>query len=120
MSLPPHYQQKTIKNYLKFLAKSLKDQFISITNQYRYLPKSTFTGVNRLLVFVYLNNDNVKRHKTQRYHLLKGIIKNYNIIITGKNFYGQPIDSDIKQQDKAKIILLGVCWIMITLTIIID
>ena len=26
----------------------------------------------------------------------EGIIKNYNIIISGKNFYHQPIDSDIK------------------------
>ena len=26
----------------------------------------------------------------------KGIIKNYNVIINGKNFYDQPIDSGIK------------------------
>ena len=26
----------------------------------------------------------------------KGIIKNYNVIINGKNFYDQPIDSSIK------------------------
>ena len=30
------------------------------------------------------------------YHLPKGIIKDYNVIINGKNFYDQVIDSDIR------------------------
>ena len=60
--------------------------------------ESNFVGVNRLFVLVYLNRDNdVKRFKTRRYYLTKGRIKNYNVIINGKNFYDQPIDSDIKR-----------------------
>ena len=54
-------------------------------------------GVNRLFVLIYTNQDDVsKRFKTQRYYLLKGIIKNYNVIINGQKFYDQSIDSDIK------------------------
>ena len=36
------------------------------------------------------------------------IIDNYNVIINGKNFYDQPIDSDIKRYEK-----LGTtgCWL---------
>ena len=30
------------------------------------------------------------------YYLLKDIIKNYNVIINGKNFYDKAIDSDTK------------------------
>ena len=60
--------------------------------------ESNFVGVNRLFVLVYLNRDNdVKRFKTRRYYLTKVRIKNYNVIINGKNFYDQPIDSDIKR-----------------------
>ena len=60
--------------------------------------ESNFVGVNRLFVLVYLNRDNdVKRFKTRRYYLTKGRIKNYNVIINGKNFYDQRIDSDIKR-----------------------
>ena len=60
--------------------------------------ESNFVGVNRLFLLVYLNRDNdVKQFKTRRYYLTKGRIKNYNVIINGKNFYDQPIDSDIKR-----------------------
>ena len=54
--------------------------------------------VKRLFVLIYQNhNDNAKRYKTRRYHLPKGIIENYSVNINGKNFYDQPIDSNIKR-----------------------
>ena len=31
---------------------------------------------------------------------LKDIISNYNVIINGKNFYDQPIDSDVKRYEE--------------------
>ena len=46
-------------------------------------------------MFVLVYSDEDKNSK--RYYLRKGIIKNYNVIINGKNFCDQPIDSDIKQ-----------------------
>ena len=50
-----------------------------------------------MFVLIYLNRDNDrKRFKAQRYYLPKGIIKNYIVIIIGKNFNDQPTDSDIK------------------------
>ena len=60
--------------------------------------ESNFVGVNRLFLLVYLNRDNdVKQFKTRRYYLTKDRIKSYNVIVNGKNFYDQPIDSDIKR-----------------------
>ena len=43
-----------------------------------------------------------KRFKTERYFSLKRIIDNYNVIIKAKNFYGQAIDSDIKQYEEVR------------------
>ena len=72
-----------------------------MTNEYRSFIELNFAEVNRLFVLVYLNRDNdVKRFKTRRYYLPKGTIKNYNVIINGKSFYDQPIDSDIKRYEK--------------------
>ena len=42
-------------------------------------------------------DDDSKRFKAKRYYLPKGIIKNYNMIINGKSFYDQAIDSYIKR-----------------------
>ena len=51
-----------------------------------------------MLVLIYPNSDNnSKRYKVISYYLPKGIVKNYNVIINGKNLYDQPIDSDIKR-----------------------
>ena len=44
-----------------------------------------------------MNRDiDVKRFKTRGYYLPKDIIQIYNVIINGKTFYDQAIDSDIK------------------------
>ena len=73
------------------------------TNEFRYFLKSNFVWINRLLVLIYSVHDgNAKRFKAKRYYLPKGIIKNYKMIINGKNFYDQAIDSDIKQPGKNK------------------
>ena len=78
------------------------------TNEYIYLLQSNFVAVNRLFVLVYSNEDeNAKRFKTQRYYLPNGIIKNYKVIINGKNFYDQPIDSDTKQYEEIRKLRTG-------------
>ena len=76
MFLLSFYELKAIENYLNFLAKDLKDQFIGMnikqklrtkitTNEYRYFLKSNFVGFNTLFVLVYSNQDvSYKRFKT--------------------------------------------------------
>ena len=55
-----------------------------------------------MYVLVYSNtNDNAKRYKGRRQDLPKGVIKNY-VIIDGKNFHDQPIDSDIKRYEEIR------------------
>ena len=61
-----------------------------------------------MFVLVYSNaEDNTKRYKAQRYNLPKAIMKNYNVIINGKNFYDQPVDSDVKRYEEIRKLTTG-------------
>ena len=65
--------------------------------EYRYFLESIFVRVSRLFELVYLNKGNdLKRFEAQIYYLPEGIIKNYSVIINGKNLHHKPIDSNIK------------------------
>ena len=48
-----------------------------------------------------------KRFNAQKYYLPKGILKNYNVIINEKNFYDQPIDSDLKRYEEIRKLTTG-------------
>ena len=57
-------------------------------NEYRYFLESNFVGVDRLFVLVYSNKESASKiFKVKKYYLPKDIMKNYNVIINGKNFY---------------------------------
>ena len=43
----------------------------------------------------------------QKLYLSKVIIKNYNVIINGKSFYDQAIDSDIKRNEEIRKLTTG-------------
>ena len=59
--------------------------------------ESNFVGTKRLFVLVYSNEHAAfKRFKAKNYCFPEGLIDNYNVIINGKIFYDQGIDSDIK------------------------
>ena len=61
-----------------------------------------------MFVLVYLNEDpDSERFKAKRYYLPKDRIKNYNVIINGKNFYDQVIDSDIKRYEEIRKLTTG-------------
>ena len=80
----------------------------STTNQFRFFLESNFVGVNRLFVLVHSSEEAAfKRSNAKRYYLPKAIIANYNVIINGKNFYDQAIDSDIKRYEKIRKLMTG-------------
>ena len=87
----------------------IKSENKNATSGYRYFLRSNFVGVSRLLVLVYSDqDDNAKRFKMwRRYYLPKGIIDNYNVIMNGKNFYDQPINSNIKRYEEIKKLTTG-------------
>ena len=61
-------------------------------NRYlNYLIDPRFQGVNRLFVLAFENENDRISHST--YYLLKVEIKDYNVMIDGRNFFDQPINS---------------------------
>ena len=64
-------------------------------NRYlNHLVNPSFQGVNRLFVLSFENEDDRTSHST--YYLPKVEIKDYNVMIDGKNFFDQSINSDLK------------------------
>ena len=72
----------------------------------------SFQGVRRIFVLAYATaadaaNDKADIKKNRNYFLPRGEIKNYNVLIDGRNFYDQPINGLIKQYDEIKKISTG-------------
>ena len=64
-------------------------------NRYlNYLINPSYQGVNRLFVLSFEDEDQRKSHST--YHLPKVEAKDYNVMIDGRNFFDQPINSMTK------------------------
>ena len=65
-----------------------------------HLINPSFQGVNRLLVLSFENEDGRKSHST--YYLPKIEIKDYNVLIVGRNFFDQPINSMTKTYENIR------------------
>ena len=70
----------------------------------------SFQGVNRLFVIAYnrlADNDNqFNRNSQQIYYLPRNDLKKY-VIIDGRNFYDNPIESDIEKYRELKKVMIG-------------
>ena len=68
----------------------------------------SFQGVNRLLVMTY-NRVNVQRTRNgqRKYYLPRISLNKYNVIIDGRNFYDNPIESDIEKYRELKKVMIG-------------
>ena len=75
-------------------------------NRYlNYLINPSFQGVNRLFVLSFENENDRTSHST--YYLTKVEIKDYNVMIDGKNFFDQPINSMTKTYENIRKIATG-------------
>ena len=77
-------------------------------NVFKYInldPSSQ--GVNRLFVMAYNRaNGQPTRNGQQKYYLPRIYLEKYNVIIDGKNFYDNPIESDIeKYRELTKVMI---------------
>ena len=61
-------------------------------NNLNYLIDSTFIEVNRLFVFSFENEND--RTSFSKYYVPNVQIKNFNVLIDGKSFFGMPIKND--------------------------
>ena len=102
VSLPGKDEEKL----LNFLSKSfqrsvfynqckIKSVNKDISNEYIYFVTSNFVG--SIILFVLSRSNEVNNGKNlEHFYLSRKVIKNYSVIINGKNFYDKPIDSNMK------------------------
>ena len=75
-------------------------------NRYlNHLINPSFQGVKRLFVLSFENENGRTSHST--YYLPKVEIKDYNVMIDGKNFFDQPINSMNKTYENIRKIAIG-------------
>ena len=78
-------------------------------NNFKYISLDpSFQGVNRLFVMAYSRvDDQPTRNRQQKYYLPRIDLNKYNVTIDGRNFYDNPIESDIEKYRKLKKVMIG-------------
>ena len=75
-------------------------------NQYLdFLVNCSFQGVNRLFALLFQNEIDRKVHTG--YYLPQVETKYYNVMIDGKSFFNQPVESDMTTHDNIQKIATG-------------
>ena len=74
----------------------IEDTYVNV---FKYISLDpSFQGVNRLFLMAYnRENGQPTRDDQQKYYLPRIDLKKYNVIIDGRNFYDNPIESDIEK-----------------------
>ena len=68
----------------------------------------SFQGVDRLFVMAYNRaNGQPTRNGRRKYYLPRIDLEKYNFIIDGRNFYDNPIESDIEKYRELKKVMIG-------------
>ena len=78
-------------------------------NVFKYINLDpSFQGVNRLFVMAYNRaNGQPTRNGQQKYYLPRIDLEKYNVIIDGRNFCDNPIESDIEKYRELKKVMIG-------------
>ena len=78
-------------------------------NVFKYINLDpSFQGVNRLFVMAYNRaNGQPTRNGQRKYYLPRIDLEKYNVIIDGRNFYDNPIESDIEKYRELKKVMIG-------------
>ena len=78
-------------------------------NVFKYINLDpSFQGVNRLFVMAYNRaNGQPTRNGQQKYYLPRIDLEKYNVIIDGRSFYDNPIESDIEKYRELKKVMIG-------------
>ena len=76
-------------------------------NVFKYINiDPSFQGVNRFFMAYSRANDQPTRNGQQKYHLPRIDLKKY-AIIDGRNFYDNPIESDVEKYIESKKVMIG-------------
>ena len=86
----------------KYLA---KPELLAQNANLNHLIEPSFQGVNRLFVLAFENDD--QRTSNKRYYIPNVEIKDYNVMIDGKNFFDQPVKNDKVTYENIRKIATG-------------
>ena len=86
----------------KYLA---KPELLAQNQNLNHLIEPSFQGVNRLFVLAF--EDDEQRISKKRYCIPNVEIKDYNVMIDGKNFFDQPINNMIKTYENIRKMTIG-------------
>ena len=86
----------------KYLA---KPELLAQNANLNHLIEPSFQGINRLFVLAFENDDH--RISNKRYYIPNVEIKDYNVMIAGKNVFDQPIKNDKVTYENIRKITTG-------------
>ena len=86
----------------KYLA---KPELLAQNANLNHLIEPSFQGVNRLFVLAFENDE--QRTSNKRYYIPNVEIKDYNVMIDGKNFFDQPVKNDKVTYENIRKITIG-------------
>ena len=86
----------------KYLA---KPELLAQNANLNHLIEPSFQGVNRLFVLAFEND--AQRTSNRRYYIPNVEIKDYNVMIDGKNFFDQPVKNDKVTYENIRKITIG-------------
>ena len=90
------------------LANLAKPELLAQNANLNYLIDPGFQGVNRLFVLAFEHNkDNDWRTSNKRYYIPNVEIKDYNVMIDGKNLFDHPIKIDKVTYENIRKITIG-------------
>ena len=83
----------------------MKPELLPENPNLSHLVEPSFQGVNRLFVLAFENN--AQRTGNKRHYISNVGIKDYNVVIDGKNFFDQPVENIKVTYEKIKKIATG-------------
>ena len=79
----------------------IKTRIITTKSNLNNLIEPNFQGINRLFVLAFEND--VHKISSKRHNFPSVEIKDYNVMIDGKNFFDQPIKNDKTTSEKTTL-----------------
>ena len=82
-------------------------------NNFKYISLDpSFQDVGRLFAMAYnrlaaANDNQFNRNSQQKYYLPRNDLNKYNVIIDGRNFYDNPIESNMEKYRELKKVMIG-------------
>ena len=107
--LDSEFKRKVYWNEYKSKIETI-GQLLIDNNYERTLLDAKIPGVNRLFVMCFNNNvgnNQALINSNRKYFLPRIDIKNYNVLIDGRNFYDQNISDDLKKYEELRNIMTG-------------